>query len=600
MNSKEENNQKQWSELKQLLMEEETNRLRTLEGKILHPEEFAKAIGEVLVESIQKTPDKNRLSQKLYPIVEESIYKSVQKDPESLADAIYPVITPAIRKAINEALKKLTESVNQSVSEGLSVKSIKWRLQALFTNQTYGDLVLKYSLLYQVQELYLIHTETGLLINHLSQKTGDNPDGDMISGMLTAIRDFVSDSFKVDKSDTLETIEVGDLFVLVEQGPHASLACVVKGEPTTKLRRDLQSALESIHQDFGPELAKFKGDTAELEDTSQALETCLVTELEKKEESGSGKLKNVLVFIGLILLGLIVYSVYWGYQYRNMKKEISQAGYTVLMGKHTWRKFDIVITNQVEHILLTEKQRKRDEKKGSESKEVSLKQISQRNPEEILIHFSEIGAKIKYLDLSNSSISKPPLERIRNYLGQDTIQVSTYSDSLGTVYLSGQVSAERKRQIQSYIPILTEGAPIDYNNLIANEYLTFLEFKSELESMLLLFQPGSVKLEDGQIETVIQLNYILSKVNQLCRELNESWQLEVSGSTDPTGSIESNAVLANDRALFTVDQLIDKDLDCIFVNWVGSNERKKERIKSLITDKDLWRNVNFELKKVSK
>jgi len=59
------NSNEKWSELKTILLEEETIRIKTLEGRILHPEEFAKSISEVLADAVQNTSDKKRLSQKM-------------------------------------------------------------------------------------------------------------------------------------------------------------------------------------------------------------------------------------------------------------------------------------------------------------------------------------------------------------------------------------------------------------------------------------------------------------------------------------------------------------------------------------------------------
>ena len=72
----------------------------------------------------------------------------------------------------------------------------------------------------------------------------------MVSGMLTAIRDFVQDSFKVGEDEGLQTLKVGDLSVWIEQGPHALLAVVVRGAAPPSLRTALQQALEAVHAQY--------------------------------------------------------------------------------------------------------------------------------------------------------------------------------------------------------------------------------------------------------------------------------------------------------------------------------------------------------------
>ena len=61
----------------------------------------------------------------------------------------------------------------------------------------------------------------------------------MVSGMLTAIQDFVQYSFDPQSEQALNTIHVGDLTVIIEQGPLAVLAGVVRGNTQKRAERDL-------------------------------------------------------------------------------------------------------------------------------------------------------------------------------------------------------------------------------------------------------------------------------------------------------------------------------------------------------------------------
>ena len=97
----------------------------------------------------------------------------------------------------------------------------------------------------------------------------------MVSGMLTAIRDFVQDSFKVAEDEGLQTLKVGELTVWIEQGPHALLAVVVRGTAPPALRATLQQALESVHAQYSDLLESFDGDTARFEGARPLLEACL-------------------------------------------------------------------------------------------------------------------------------------------------------------------------------------------------------------------------------------------------------------------------------------------------------------------------------------
>jgi len=648
------NKHDQWSELKRLLMEEEVARLQRIEDKVIPPDKFAKAIGEVLPDAVQNTEDKQRLSQKLYPVVEESLYKSVQKNPDSLADAIYPIMAPAIRKAINEAMKKVTESVNSSVNSGLSAKTIKWRLQALFSGQSYGELVLKYSLLYQVQELYLIHNETGLLISHLSQKTGDNPDGDMISGMLTAIRNFVSDSFNVGENESLEAIQVGELVVIIEQGPHASLACVVKGDSSTDFRDTLKLAIENIHQEFGSDLSKFYGDPAPLEDAKLMMEPCLVTQLDQGEIDESGKLGKILLFFGIILLILIGYSSYWGAYWNGLKKDLNEnTRFEVVLSSKSWHNYTLIATNankqfidhrleadtlpsdSLKHQLRLNKYNLGFEsfvdfhlRKGKNIYAFKEKNITQNKDTELEIDSTEISEPIKInrfyrfkkkrlqsllltstsltsvKNLVKSSIPSDEDGVFVNIKGIKTDTINTRGDSLfyidTIVKVTGVVSSERYDSLRSVLPVISEDYIIDVKDLTIKipytpeDTLKFIQ--GQIDSLLLFFKVGSDELLPNQDEKIKLLQDHLIRANSLCQELDQIWVLSISGSSDESGTRELNEDLEQQRSFFAVDEIIPYGLKSLFVIWKRATLAKRKRIEGMLDNEMQKRHVSFELK----
>ena len=135
---------------------------------------------------------------------------------------------PAIRRAIVHTLASMMETLNRTVEHSVSWRAVQWRWTALRTGRPFAEIVLLNTLQYRVEQVFLIHRETGLLLQHVSRNRAGQ-DADQISAMLTAIPDFVRDSFATEAGETLDALRVGDLAVSVEQGPHAILACVVRG-----------------------------------------------------------------------------------------------------------------------------------------------------------------------------------------------------------------------------------------------------------------------------------------------------------------------------------------------------------------------------------
>ena len=100
----------------------------------------------------------------LQPVVEEAIFVSVQKHPLVLAAALFPIIGAAVRKAVASALRAVTQTLNQIVEQSLSWRSLRWRWEAIRTGKPFAEILLARSLLYRVEQVFLIHRETGLLL----------------------------------------------------------------------------------------------------------------------------------------------------------------------------------------------------------------------------------------------------------------------------------------------------------------------------------------------------------------------------------------------------------------------------------------------------
>ena len=264
-------------ELRHLLVGPEREQLGKLQERLDNPVVHAEDISRILPDAIIARARQNGdLASALASTISESIKASVKKNPQPLVDALFPVIGPAIRKSISDALQRMVQSMNQTVEYSLSAKSWRWRLEARRTGKSFAEIVLLHTLVYRVEQVFLIHRNSGLLLQHVTADSVAAQDGDMVSGMLTAVQDFVRDSFGARENETLDDLRIGERTVWIEQGPQAVLATVMWGIPPRELKSKLQEVCEQIHHDQGPALAAFEGDTAPFELTRPALERCLI------------------------------------------------------------------------------------------------------------------------------------------------------------------------------------------------------------------------------------------------------------------------------------------------------------------------------------
>jgi OOP family OmpA-OmpF porin len=276
------------AELRELILGAERRRLQELERRLDAAGLTREELAELLPEAIVLRAGRDRqLARALAPTVENAIGESVRRNPRQIATAIFPVLGPAIRKAIADALAGLVASINSALEHSVSPRGLRWRLEAWRTGVPFAQIVLKHALVYRVEQVFLIHAETGLLLSHAWTPELPPSDPDLVSGMLTAIRDFVADSFARDgDAGGLRRFTVGELTVMVEQGPQAILAAVVRGQAPDALLGKLQDTLERVHLEYADALAGFEGDTMPFEPARPLLEECLATVISTDREKG--------------------------------------------------------------------------------------------------------------------------------------------------------------------------------------------------------------------------------------------------------------------------------------------------------------------------
>lgn len=295
-----------FAELSEILLGPERADLRDLQERLDNPEARAQDVSAVLVEAIRLRTNDKRLRKALQPTIEEAISMSVRKNPRMLADALFPILGKAIRKAIDAELGGLMQSLSVALEQSVSARSLRWRLEAFRTRRPYAEIVLLRSALYRVEQVFLIHRETGLLLQHAVWRGVDAKDPEAVAGMLTAIQDFARDSITGAEGQDLETVRLGEFSVVLAYGPHVILAGFVRGVVPRHLSRVFQDTLDSIEQENSATLKSFDGDTTRFDVCHPHLEACLLGQGEPQTVRSTSRFTRWLVIGVPALLGLTV------------------------------------------------------------------------------------------------------------------------------------------------------------------------------------------------------------------------------------------------------------------------------------------------------
>ncbi|WP_339768101.1 OmpA family protein [uncultured Paraglaciecola sp.] len=268
-------------------------------------------VSDVFSEALKDRQDKDGSVKKVMaPLVDKSVEYSVTNRKEQFVGYLYPIVGSVVRKSVTAFLSEFIERTNQLLENSLTIKGLTWRIKARQAGIPYANYVASQTFNYRVEQVFLIHRETGLLLRNVSYNQQQSEDADLISSMLTAINDFVSDSFKPNiegREQTLNIVKTDDFTLVLKAGPSAVLVAAVTGNMPQKIADLLQLTIEELHSLYEKQLHEFKGDAAPFADCDQQLMDCLVSEL--KETAKQKKSKPWMAW-SILLIAVIGMSYY--------------------------------------------------------------------------------------------------------------------------------------------------------------------------------------------------------------------------------------------------------------------------------------------------
>ncbi len=559
------------TELRRLLFEPEMTQLDKVQERldeikvdVVKAEDLSQVLPEAI--ALRSVPDEE-LTEALRPTVEDAIYTSVRKDADVIATAIFPVLLPGIQKAIAAALGEMTQSLNQTLEHGFSVKSLRWRIEALLTGKSFAEIVLLRTLLYRVEQVFLIHTETGLVLQHVVAPEVVAQDAALVSAMLTALQDFVRDSFRVQQGDSLETLHFGKLTLWIEQGPKAILAGVIRGNAPQELRFAFQNALYKIHLNHSRALESFNGDTTPFAQSQPDLEACLQSQYQPKSRKPSPVLWIVL---GVIVLALGAWagssirdSLLWAIY---LKKLNAEPGIVVTRAEKRWGKYFV---SGLRDPLAA------DPMAIAKAANVNPKALVTQWKPYVSLEPALLAARVKQL-------LKPPKT------------VTLKLDENGILHVTGsaphQWIVETQRRVQ-VIPGITQ---FRKEKLIDADLRQLGSSKKQIEKLLLRFTEKNL-LAPGQNSTIQNLVRELKKLFNSARSLNKNVRVVIVGHANAKGPAEVNLALSQARANAVLNTLVSQGFNPINFEAMGLGSIQPLKNKLRAPKQELNRSVSFKV-----
>jgi OOP family OmpA-OmpF porin len=115
----------------------------------------------------------------------------------------------------------------------------------------------------KIEEVFTVY-KTGLLIKHIGNHDDDTLDNDIITGMLTAVQDFIKESFCDRDPSDLKKMEFGEKRLFLERGDYIYLAVVYTGDANRKMQEKITRIIDAIETIYRKVLYQWDGDLRRL------------------------------------------------------------------------------------------------------------------------------------------------------------------------------------------------------------------------------------------------------------------------------------------------------------------------------------------------
>ena len=555
-------------ELRSLLLGPEQQELEGLRQRLDDAGRRAEEISRVLPTAISLREAKdNKIARALAPTIDESIKASVKKNPKVLAEAIFPALGPGIRKAISSTIMGMIQSLNQLLNHSFSVRGLKWRWEALRTRKPFAEVLLLHTLVFQVEQIFLIHRETGLVLQHVESKEAMVQDPDLVSGMLSAIQDFVKDSFQTREGETLETLRMGGgRSVWIEDGPQALLAAVIRGTPPLDLRVTLKELLERVHLGYSDAFERFDGDVSPFSGLRDQLDEGLQFQIKETKA-------RISPMLWVLLFAVVAAFCMWSFY--------------ALRSHLRWEKY-LRRINAEGGLVITQ-----TGKEGGKYFISGFRDPLAKDPEsllkEVAIDSSDVMSYWKpYHALDHELV----LQRARSILiPPDTVLLTLSDETLvaeGTAS-GGWIKTFRTRAL--YIPGISAYDDTMLEDVDMDRLARSIE---ELKAMTLTFPLAGAQVGEGQKPALQSLLAKVRDIQSLQTLFKIPVEIVITGHTDNSGTEGLNLPLSHSRAKNVFDYLVMNGVNPEHISTRGVGTRAPLQKGSTPEDRRRNRAVSFD------
>jgi hypothetical protein len=175
----------------------------------------------------------------------EAIKLQIKSSQNDIIDALYPIIGKMIGRYLKAEIQRISQQIDEKLQNPFSFENIKLRLKSIFSGVSYHEVLMEEVARAELQEIFVIDKESGMLLGHHSLEGITHPD--MVAGMLKGLQDFVEHALER-ASEELEFLEYESHTFLLHHFQTVTFAIVVDGELNATFRSRLRQYVYDFYE----------------------------------------------------------------------------------------------------------------------------------------------------------------------------------------------------------------------------------------------------------------------------------------------------------------------------------------------------------------
>jgi len=229
-------------------------KIQLLETTINEREKLSEKVNPIIDQKISEFV--KEIPDTLGPTITEALKEEIKNSQDAVVEALYPILGKMVKRFVQHEMKLLSEKINGQLNKTFSFKRFFGSTKSKMKGVNEADLIIQKQSNAQIEQVIIIEKGSGIVLAEYSKiKTTDE---DMVAGMLTAIKSFVEDAFKRENQD-LQYIEYDHYHIHLQNFPSYYIAVVVSGAYNVIFKDKLEDKLlDFVNMHIKPETLKDK------------------------------------------------------------------------------------------------------------------------------------------------------------------------------------------------------------------------------------------------------------------------------------------------------------------------------------------------------